>query len=81
MIQLLAAQAAISLENAHLYAEMKLEVAERRRAEESLRQSEGQLRQVNEQLEDYSRNLEQKVLARTHEIEQRRQVAKACAIW
>jgi two-component system nitrate/nitrite sensor histidine kinase NarX len=49
---------------------------ERKRTEEALRQSEDELRQLNEQLADYSRNLERKVAARTHEIEQRRQVAE-----
>ncbi|MCE7987804.1 MAG: GAF domain-containing protein [Caldilinea sp. CFX5] len=77
LIQLLSAQAAISLANARLYEEMKLEVRERRRVEASLRQSEGQLRQLNEQLEDYSRNLAEKVRVRTHEIEQRQRVAES----
>ncbi len=37
LMQILASQAAISLENARLYGEMKQEIAARRRAEESLR--------------------------------------------
>jgi signal transduction histidine kinase/serine/threonine protein kinase len=49
---------------------------ERKRTEEALRQSEEELRELNEQLADYSRNLERKVAERTHEIEQRRQVAE-----
>lgn len=68
--QILSAQAAISLENARLYNEMTQEMANRIRAEQALRQ-------LNTQLEDYSHNLEQKVTARTSEIEQRRQVAES----
>jgi predicted ATPase/signal transduction histidine kinase len=49
---------------------------ERKRTEEALRQSEEELRELNEQLADYTRNLERKVAERTHEIEQRRQVAE-----
>ncbi len=62
-LQILASQAAISLENARLYAEINRE--------------EHHLRQLNEQLEDYSHNLEQKVTERTYEIEQRRKVAES----
>jgi signal transduction histidine kinase len=57
---------------------------ERKRAEaqrdatlETLLQSEQQLLELNRQLEDYSQNLEQKVAARTREIEQRRRVAES----
>ncbi len=49
---------------------------QRVQSEEALRESEKQLRLLYEQLEDYSRNLEQKVSERTHEIERRRQVAE-----
>ncbi len=52
-------------------------IIERKRVEEALRQSEGQLREVNEQLARHGRELEQKVSERTHEIEQRRQVAES----
>jgi GAF domain-containing protein len=76
-LEILTSQAAISLENARLYAEMKREASERRRSEEALRESEQELRRLNERLEDYSRNLEQKVAERTHEIERRQRVAES----
>ena len=40
VVQILASQAAISLENARLYEEMKLEIAERKKIEEALRKVE-----------------------------------------
>ncbi|NUN14054.1 MAG: AAA family ATPase [Myxococcales bacterium] len=45
MIHILSAQAAISLENARLYEEMKQEMTERKWAEESLRQAHAELEQ------------------------------------
>lgn len=77
VIKLLSAQAAISLENATLYATMRQEINERKRAEATLHQQKEQLGQLNQQLADYSQNLEQKVTKRTYEIEQRRQVAES----
>jgi GAF domain-containing protein len=40
ILELLASQAAISLENARLYAELRQENSDRRKAEEALRESE-----------------------------------------
>jgi PAS domain S-box-containing protein len=48
VMQILCAQAAISLENARLYEEMKQEVAERQRAELEIRRSEEQFRALFE---------------------------------
>lgn len=53
------------------------DVTQRRQAEEALQTSEQELRVLYAQLEDHSRNLEEKVAARTWEIEQRRQVAES----
>jgi predicted ATPase/signal transduction histidine kinase/GAF domain-containing protein/ActR/RegA family two-component response regulator len=46
VLKLIASQAAISLENAHLYMDLKQENSERRRAEEALRRSEAYLDQA-----------------------------------
>jgi len=46
VLKLIASQAAISLENAHLYTDLKQENSERRRAEEALRRSEAYLAQA-----------------------------------
>jgi predicted ATPase/signal transduction histidine kinase/CheY-like chemotaxis protein len=46
VLKLIASQAAISLENAHLYTDLKQENNERRRAEEALRRSEAYLDQA-----------------------------------
>jgi predicted ATPase/signal transduction histidine kinase len=46
VLQVLAAQVSISLENATLYADLRREIAERERTEEGLRASEAQLRQA-----------------------------------
>jgi PAS domain S-box-containing protein len=46
VLKLIASQAAISLENAHLYLDLKQENSERRRAEEALRHSEAYLDQA-----------------------------------
>ena len=61
-LELIASQAAISLEQARLYAELthaneelKAEIAERRRAEEALRQNEASLREAQTQLAHVSR--------------------------
>jgi PAS domain S-box-containing protein len=48
VMQILCAQAAISLENARLYEEMKQEIAERQRAELEIRRSEEQFRALFE---------------------------------
>jgi PAS domain S-box-containing protein len=53
------------------------DITQRREAEEALRASEQRLRELYAQLEDHSRSLEDKVAARTWEIEQRRQVAES----
>jgi PAS domain S-box-containing protein len=50
---------------------------ERKRAEVALREREQQLQALNERLVDTNRSLEAMVAARTHEIEQRRQVAES----
>jgi len=52
-------------------------MVERKWAEDELQAQERRLRELNAQLEDHSRNLEEKVTARTWEIEQRRQVAES----
>ncbi|MEW5957757.1 MAG: ATP-binding sensor histidine kinase [Chloroflexota bacterium] len=74
LIQILSAQAAISLENARLYAEMKQEMAERRRAEESLRQAHAELEQrVAErtaELVEANRRLQQEITERQQLIEE-----------
>jgi predicted ATPase/C4-dicarboxylate-specific signal transduction histidine kinase len=61
-LELIASQAAISLEQARLYAELtraneelKVEIAERRRAEEALRQKEASLREAQTELAHVSR--------------------------
>jgi predicted ATPase/signal transduction histidine kinase/ActR/RegA family two-component response regulator len=46
ILQVLAGQVAISLENATLYSDLRREIAERERTEEGLRASEAQLRQA-----------------------------------
>ncbi len=46
VLKLIASQAAISLENAHLYTDLRQENGERRRAEEALRRSEAYLAQA-----------------------------------
>jgi PAS domain S-box-containing protein len=46
VLRLIASQAAISLENAHLYTDLEQENSERRRAEEALRRSEAYLDQA-----------------------------------
>ncbi len=46
VLKLIASQAAISLENAHLYTDLKQENSERRRAEEAFRRSEAYLDQA-----------------------------------
>jgi PAS domain S-box-containing protein len=46
VLELLASQAAISLENALLYADLQQENSERKRAEEALREREGRIRQL-----------------------------------
>ena len=46
VLKLIASQAAISLENAYLYTDLKQENSERRRAEEALRRSETYLDQA-----------------------------------
>ncbi|HET9376016.1 MAG TPA: AAA family ATPase [Chthoniobacterales bacterium] len=50
VLELLASQAAISLEHAQLYAELQLENVERRRAEQELRRSEASLRETQSEL-------------------------------
>jgi PAS domain S-box-containing protein len=49
---------------------------ERKRAAEALWHDEGALSQLNHQLESYNRDLARQVAERTHELEQRRQVAE-----
>lgn len=51
MLELLASQAAISLENARLYADLVQENAERKRAEEAVRASEQELNRLNRTLQ------------------------------
>ena len=51
MLELLASQAAISLENARLYADLTQENADRKKAEEAVRASEGELNRVNRTLQ------------------------------
>jgi PAS domain S-box-containing protein len=48
VLELLASQAAISLENALLYADLQQENSERKRAEEALREREGRIRRLVE---------------------------------
>ena len=50
VLELLASQAAISLEHAQLYADLQLENIERKRAEEELRRSEASLREAQSEL-------------------------------
>ncbi|MBV8142321.1 MAG: GAF domain-containing protein, partial [Verrucomicrobia bacterium] len=50
LLELLASQAAISLEHAQLYADLQQENIERRRAEEDLRRSEASLREAQSEL-------------------------------
>ena len=50
VLELLASQAAISLEHAQLYADLQQENIERRRAEEDLRRSEASLREAQSEL-------------------------------
>jgi predicted ATPase/signal transduction histidine kinase len=50
LLELLASQAAISLEHAQLYAELQQENIERRRAEKELRRSEASLREAQSEL-------------------------------
>ena len=51
MMQILAAEAAIALENAHLYAEMKEEVDRRSRAEQALRDALSEVEELKDRLE------------------------------
>jgi len=53
VLELLAAQAAISLQNARLYAELQDENSQRKRAEEALRQSEERFRDYAETASDW----------------------------
>jgi PAS domain S-box-containing protein len=53
------------------------DITKRKQAEEALQRSQHQLRRLNAQLEEHSRTLEDKVAARTREIEQRRRVAES----
>jgi predicted ATPase/signal transduction histidine kinase len=55
VLELLASQAAISLKNAQLYADLQQENSERRRAEEELRQSTDALHQLQEEVRQASR--------------------------
>ncbi len=55
VLELLAAQAAISLKNAQLYADLQQENSERRKAERDLRQSAAELSQLREEVRHVSR--------------------------
>jgi signal transduction histidine kinase len=55
VLELLAAQAAISLKNAQLYAELQQENSERRKAQEDLRESSAELSQLREEVRHVSR--------------------------
>jgi predicted ATPase/signal transduction histidine kinase len=55
VLELLAAQAAISLKNAQLYADLQQENSERRKAEQDLRQSTAELNQLQEEVRRVSR--------------------------
>ena len=55
VLELLASQAAISLKNAQLYADLQQENSERRKAEEELRQSTDALNQLQEEVRQASR--------------------------
>ena len=54
MLEILASQAAISLDNARLYADLTQENADRKKAEEALRASE------EEQVEDLAKHIHQR---------------------
>jgi len=54
MLQVIASQAAISVENARLYASLEQELAERKRAEEALGQSNLELHTRNEELDAFA---------------------------
>ena len=55
LLELLASQAAISLENARLYADLRQENSDRTKAEEALRQSAAELSQLREEVRHVSR--------------------------
>ncbi len=60
-LEMIAPQAAVAIENARLFEAVQAELAERKRAQESLAESERRLRQANEELE-------QRVAERTAEL-------------
>ncbi|NUM73799.1 sigma 54-interacting transcriptional regulator [candidate division KSB1 bacterium] len=65
VMQMLSAQAAIALENAGLYEEMKQEVAERKRAEEALRAALEEVEQLKNRLQAENVYLQEEI--RTHQ--------------
>jgi formate hydrogenlyase transcriptional activator len=62
VLRLLAAQAAISLENARLYEDMKQEVMERRRAEEELHRALGEVEMLKNRLQAENVYLQEEIL-------------------
>ena len=69
VLQLLCAQAAISLTNAQLYAEMKQEVAGRRRAETELQRALAEVRELKNRLEAENIYLQEEI-RREHNFEE-----------
>jgi GAF domain-containing protein len=55
VLELLASQAAISLRNARLYADLQQENSDRRKAEEDLRQSTAELSRLQDEMRQASR--------------------------
>jgi PAS domain S-box-containing protein len=78
MLELLASQAAISLDNARLYEELTLENSNRRKAEEALRASEERLQDIvdNTTAVIFVKDLELRYLLVNSEFERRHQVGR-----
>jgi predicted ATPase/signal transduction histidine kinase len=72
VLELLASQAAISLEHAQLYADLQQENIERKRAEDELRRSEASLREAQSELARVSRlmTMGEMVASIAHEVNQ-----------
>ncbi|MBV8641524.1 MAG: AAA family ATPase [Verrucomicrobia bacterium] len=72
VLELLASQAAISLEHAQLYADLQQENIERKRAEEELRRSEASLREAQSELARVTRltTMGQMAVSIAHEVNQ-----------